>query len=230
MCRELGCPHPEERACRTGSANSNGRARASRRMRTAVPPHASRRRLRRLLSMRESQHEGITIARVGCRAKQGLWLFPVFVLFRPVIDGRSPRPERANFPFSSRSLREARAAGLWPAACFSPVIYRKRRLGGERARTLPPPPWITTSRGVGGGAVEGRIAHGLVATVSKPGTRGRARASRLRAAGGARPMQGRRPDVVEHARALHRRRRAGRHVGGLCARRLPALDQAGLRQ
>src|SRR5262249_42060446 len=78
---------------------------------------------------------------------------------------------------------------------------------------------------VGGGAVEGLISHGVVATVSKPGTGGRARASRLRAAGGARPMQGRRPHVVEHARALHHRRRAGRDVGGICARRLPPSDQ-----
>jgi len=35
-------------------------------------------------------------------------------------------------------------------------------------------------------------------------------------------MQGRGPAVVEHARALHRRRRARRHGGGICARRLPA--------
>ena len=40
------------------------------------------------------RHEEFTIARAGRRAKPGLWLFPVFVLFRPVIDGRSPRSER----------------------------------------------------------------------------------------------------------------------------------------
>src|SRR5262245_27248087 len=44
--------------------------------------------------MRDPQHEGITIARAETRAKPELWLFPVFVLFRPVIEGRSPRPER----------------------------------------------------------------------------------------------------------------------------------------
>ena len=30
----------------------------------------------------------------GMFCKAGLWKLPVFVLFRPVIDGRSPRPER----------------------------------------------------------------------------------------------------------------------------------------
>src|SRR5262245_42706611 len=43
----------------------------------------------RLLSMR-----GVTIARAGRRAKPKLWLFPVLVLFRPVIDGQVGRPTR----------------------------------------------------------------------------------------------------------------------------------------
>ena len=45
---------------------------------------------------------------------------------------------------------------LWPAACFSPVIYREiqeRQRRGSRLRTLPMPQCITTSGGVGGGAV-----------------------------------------------------------------------------
>jgi hypothetical protein len=35
-----------------------------------------------------------TIARVACLAKPGLCKFPVFVLFRPVIDGQSGWPTR----------------------------------------------------------------------------------------------------------------------------------------
>src|SRR5262245_20990425 len=90
-------------------------ARASRRMRTAIHPscpHASRRRLlmvrcppspfetlASLVPQDEGgprttpppRHEGITIARAGRRAKPELWLFPVFVLLRPVIGGYSPR-------------------------------------------------------------------------------------------------------------------------------------------
>src|SRR5499427_10081141 len=158
MCRELGCPHPEERACRTGSANSNGRARASRRMRTAVPPHASRRRLRRLLSMRESQHEGITIARAGRRAKQGLWLFPVFVLFRPVIGGKASRPKkrrRRAFPLLIRWLRGNTKRRVVAGRLFFPCYLQEtapRRGSPSHVAAGGADHYLTR---VGGGAVEG---------------------------------------------------------------------------
>jgi hypothetical protein len=41
--------------------------------------------------------------------KAGLWLFPVFVLFRPVIDGKASRPKRRRpraFPLFVRGLTE----------------------------------------------------------------------------------------------------------------------------
>src|SRR5262245_915874 len=40
------------------------------------------------------QRNAFTIARAGRPAKQGLWLFPVFVLFRPVIEGQIGRATR----------------------------------------------------------------------------------------------------------------------------------------
>src|SRR5262249_37319686 len=84
-----------------------------------------------------AQQTAFTIARAEPRAKSELWLFPVFVLFRPVIDGRSGRTERRRlrgFPVCIPSLTGKRAAAgcsrrpvflLLFAACFSPVIYRE---------------------------------------------------------------------------------------------------------
>src|SRR5262249_10563330 len=142
---------------------SGRRVRASRRMGRRYTPHASRRRLRRLLSMR------ITIARAGRRAKQGLWLFPVFVLFRPVIDGqigRSARHRRREFPvFIPQLTGRGAAPGCGRPPVFPLLFTGKNRRRGGRLRTLPQAPPITTSRGVGGGAVEGLISHGVVATV-----------------------------------------------------------------
>jgi hypothetical protein len=57
---------------------------------------------------------------------------------------------RAHFSFTSRRLDETRNARLWPAACFSPDIYREKQGRGRRLRRLPQAPRITTSRGVGG--------------------------------------------------------------------------------
>src|SRR5947209_14937234 len=68
------------------------------------------------------QHEGITIARGGGPAKPGLWPFPVFVLFRPVIGGRNRASHVASPARISRlhptAYGQRRGAGLWPAACF----------------------------------------------------------------------------------------------------------------
>src|SRR5215470_15460963 len=153
----------------------------------------------------------------------------VDVYRRPNRVARATPPARiSRLPPAGYGKRETQGCGQPPVFLLLFTGKYKRR-GGRRPR-LPMPQCITTSRGVGGGAVEGLILHAVVATFQKPHARGRARASRLRAAGGARPMQGRRAVVVEHARALHRRRRARRHGGGLCARRLPASNQAGLRQ
>src|SRR5262249_15696220 len=53
----------------------------------------------------------------------------------------------AHFRFFSGGLEETRNAGLCPAACFSPVIYRKKTgPAGGRLRTLPQAARITTSR------------------------------------------------------------------------------------
>src|SRR5262249_43217885 len=218
------------RSARVGGASQTRTGvRASRRMRTAVPPHASGRRLRRLLSMR-----GITIARAGRRAKPELWL-SLFSscsgLLSTARRGEATRkmpPARISLlhtPLTRHAKRRVVAGRL-----FFPCYLQEtapRRGSPSHVAAVGADHYLTR---VGGGAVEGPIPHGVVATVSKPGTGGRARASRLRAAGGARPMQGRRPHVVEHARALHHRRRAGRDVGGICARRLPPSDQAGLRR
>src|SRR5262249_38967292 len=140
----------------------------------------------------------------------------------------------ADFLFAARSLR---AKARRQVVARSPVFlllftgkYRKGRAARGRARTLPMPHCIIISRVSAGARSRDLISHGVVVAFQKPHARGRARASRLRAAGGARPVQRRRPLVVEHARALHRRRRARRHGGGLRARRLPPSDQAGLRR
>src|SRR5262245_53663237 len=55
-----------------------------------------------------ASRSAFTIARAGRRAKPELWLFPVFVLFRPVIDGKASRPKkrrRRAFPLFFRWLR-----------------------------------------------------------------------------------------------------------------------------
>src|SRR5262249_45319168 len=129
-----------------GLSQTRTGVRASRRMRT--PPHASRTGpscfetaaspppQHEVLSMRKdsaldgsSGAKRITIARAGRPAKPGLWLFPVFVLFRPVIEGPN-RATDATPPARISRLRPAaygqrRGAGLWPAACFFAVIYRE---------------------------------------------------------------------------------------------------------
>jgi hypothetical protein len=95
---EFGRPHPEERACWKMPRSSDGRARVSKDedgpscFETAASP--------------PPQHEGgesvaqpnaFTIARVGGRAKPELWLFPVFVLFRPVTGGKASRGAHFRF-------------------------------------------------------------------------------------------------------------------------------------
>src|SRR5262249_49109190 len=138
-----------------------------------TPPHASRTGpscfetaaspppQHEVLSMRKdsaldgsSGAKRITIARAGRPAKPGLWLFPVFVLFRPVIEGPN-RATDATPPARISRLRPAaygqrRGAGLWPAACFFAVIYREIQGRGAalarcrcRSASLP-------LRGVGG--------------------------------------------------------------------------------
>src|SRR5262249_44855416 len=235
--RERGRPHPEERGYSRGPAKLE---RACARLEgwgggtpscfeTAASPPPQHEGVT-VLSMR-----GITIARVVCPAKPELWFFPVLVLFRPVIDGQIGWPRRRRRRAFLVFILQLTGRPAAPGCARPPVFLllftgKNRRCGAAgvafarcrcRSASLP-------LRGVGGARV--RDLDGAVATFQKPGTGGRARASRLRAADGARPMQGRRPLVVEHARALHRRRRPRRHGGGVCARRLPASDQAGLRQ
>src|SRR6516162_8370580 len=165
--RELGRPHPEEREFGWGFANSNARARVSKE-RTArmIASHPSERPSPNAAGKRGTRY---------ARARQS----------RPAAAAAVSRHRRPCF--SLDIYKDARAQPL-------PHATREIPAGGAQyylyAR-LPSPPRITTSRGVGGGAVEGLILHGVVATFQKPGTGSRARASRLRAADGARPMQGR---------------------------------------
>jgi len=157
--RELGRPHPEERACGSAAANqvacarvskdedvalmfrdgeeprgrhalsrlilrsargqevpqsSNGRARVSKdgaatplMLRDGARARASSAWGRRARRTGRAWRNAFTIARAGRRAKQGLWLFPVFVLFRPVIGGEASRPKkrrRRAFPLLMRWL------------------------------------------------------------------------------------------------------------------------------
>src|SRR5262249_42603847 len=147
----------------------------------------------RLLSMREeSASDGASMAKrvhdrasgASCKAR-----VVAFSCFRPV-----PSCYRWQIG-ATRATPLARISRLHPTAyekhetpgCSRPPVFPllftgKNRAAGGRLRTLPQAARITTSRGVGGGAVEGLIPHGVVATFQKPGTRGRARASRLRAA------------------------------------------------
>src|SRR5262249_46124937 len=100
--------------------------------------------------------------------KAGLWLFPVFVLFRPVIDGRSPRPERRRPrgflvfgpPFTGNEKRQVVARLLF----FS--CYLQGNTGGagvafagcrRRRGSLP--------HAVSAGHGRGTISHGFVAAV-----------------------------------------------------------------
>src|SRR5215471_15071607 len=155
-------------------------------------PHASRRRLRRLLSMRGSRSRERDVGQSkGC----GFSLFSSCSVLLSTAKSGDPRDNRRReFPvFIPQLTGRGAAPGCGRPPVFPLLFTGKNRRRGGRLRTLPQAPRITTSRGVGGGAVEGLISHGVVATVQKPGTGGRARASRLRAAGGARPMQGRRP-------------------------------------
>jgi len=112
------------------------------------------------------QRNAFTIARVGGSAKPGLWLFPVFVLFRPVIDGqfgrfkqRRPRGFLVCIPLFRRNRKRQVVPGRLFFSC-----YLQGNTGGagvacapcrSRLGTLPMPQCITTSRGVGGGAAEG---------------------------------------------------------------------------
>src|SRR6516162_1587581 len=170
----------------------------------------------------------ITTSRgVGGGAVEGLILHGVVATFQKPGTGSRARASRLRAADGARPMQ---GRGASAAASTRNTRDPRSRAQYYLYARLPSPPRITTSRGVGGGAVEGLILHGVVATFQKPGTGSRARASRLRAADGARPMQGRGAVVVEHARALHRRRCARRHGGGIRARRLPPSDQAGLRQ
>src|SRR6516165_1995392 len=92
-----------------------------------------------------------------------------FPCFRPVPPcyRRPNRATRARPPARISRLPPAaygkrETLRLWPAACFSPVIYREKQGRGGRARTLPMPHCITTSRGVGGGTVEGQFRMALL--------------------------------------------------------------------
>ena len=72
--------------------------------------------------------------------------------------------DRADFSFVSCHLRDTRNAGLWPAACFSPVIYREKqapRASPSQVADAAVHHYLTR---VGGGTVEGLILHGVVAT------------------------------------------------------------------
>src|SRR5262245_23275978 len=81
-----------------------------------------------------------TIARVGGPAKPGLWLFPVFVLFRPVIDGqigRALRRRPCRFPVCTPPLTGKGAAlgCSWPPV-FLLLFTGKYRAAGPRASPL----------------------------------------------------------------------------------------------
>src|SRR5262245_26417220 len=83
------------------------------------------------------QHEGITIARVGGPAKPGLWLFPVFVLFRPVIGGKASRPKKRRRRVFPLLIRWLRGKDETPGCSRPPVFfllftgkYRRRRAAG----------------------------------------------------------------------------------------------------
>src|SRR5262245_1595896 len=149
-------PHPEERACRTMPRSSDGRARVSK------DGAAETLMLRDAARGAALKHEGGESAGRGeygetrSRSRErdvvpsqscGFFLFSScsgLLSAARRADQRSAGG--AHFRFLSGGLEETRNAGLWPAACFSPVIYRKRRLGGGRLRTLPPAARITTSR------------------------------------------------------------------------------------
>ena len=64
--------------------------------------------------------------------KVRLHLFPVLVLFRPVIGGEPERPDRRRAPpnscFHAVAYGKISGARLCPPACFSPVIYRQTGL------------------------------------------------------------------------------------------------------
>src|SRR5262249_9645342 len=129
-------PHPEERACGSAAANQVARARVSKDGAAVHPSCFETPRCARLLSMREeSTSDGVGMAKRGhdrasaapCKAR-----VVAFPCFRPLLlsAAKSSEPRDAHgadFSFSSRRLRETRNAGLWPAACFSPVIYRKKQ-------------------------------------------------------------------------------------------------------
>src|SRR5262245_31017781 len=84
------------------------------------------------------QHEGITIARAGGRVKPGLWLFPVLVLFRPVIDGGSPRHQgrrRRGFSVFIPQLTGRPAA----PGCGRPPVFLLLFTGKYRRRGVADP-------------------------------------------------------------------------------------------
>jgi len=78
-------------------------------------------------------------AQAGTSRKARLHPFPVFVLFCPVIAGKPGRPERRRGApvscFHPAAYGEITGAGLCPLSCFSPVIYRQRRLDYALAAT-----------------------------------------------------------------------------------------------
>ena len=80
---------------------------------------------RRLLSMRgsRSREDGVVQSQ-GC----GFSLFSsCSVLLSTAKSGDQSDTAGADFSFSSRSLRGDARRLVWPAACFSPVIYRKKQ-------------------------------------------------------------------------------------------------------
>src|SRR5262249_31758649 len=97
-----------------------------------------------------ASRSAFTIARAGRRAKPELWLFPGFVLFRPVIDGKASRPKkrrRRAFPLFFRWLRGNTKRRVVAGRLFFPCyLQEKTGPAGGRLRTLPQAARITTSR------------------------------------------------------------------------------------
>ena len=82
-------------------------------------------RCARLLGMRSSRsRERDVLQSKGC----GFFLFSsCSALLSRAKSGGPRNAARADFSFASRCLGEMRNAGLWLAACFSPVIYREKQ-------------------------------------------------------------------------------------------------------
>src|SRR5262249_54006758 len=86
-----------------------------------------------------AQRNAFTIARAGRRAKPGLWLFPVFVLFRPVIGGKTSRPKKRRrrvFPLLIRWLRGNTKRQVVPGRLFF-SFYLQGNTGAAGPRASP---------------------------------------------------------------------------------------------